>query len=162
MKALIVHSSKTGNTKKVAKWIYDGISGRTTMKTTEDAPDPAGYDLIAVGFWFQGGKPDTQAADFLEKVNELQGQKVFLFATHGAATQSNHAQKGIAAAKEMVKNCEVVGVFNCQGEVNPDVLAKAQAKDPQPEWLVDAPDAVGHPAGSDMTVLLNELGNALR
>lgn len=162
MKALIVHSSQTGNTKKVAKWIYDGISGRTTMKTTEDAPDPSGFDLVAVGFWFQGGKPDARSAAYLEKVGELEGQKVFLFATHGAASKSAHAENGMAAAREMVKNCDVVGTFSCQGEVNPDILAKAQAKDPQPEWLADAPDAVGHPAGDDMARLLKELGDALR
>ncbi len=162
MKSLIVHSSKTGNTKKLAKWIYDGLSGRTVLKTTADDPDPSGYDLIAVGFWFQGGKPDTQCTAFLKKVNGLKNQKVFLFATHGAATGSPQVEKGMALAKEMVSNCEVVGVFSCQGEVNPDVLAKAQAKDPPPEWIADASSAAGHPAGDDMNMLLKVLGDAIR
>jgi flavodoxin I len=162
MKTLIVHSSKTGNTKKLAKWIHDGLSGRTVLKTAADDPDPSGYDLVAVGFWFQGGKPDTQAAAFLEKLNGCKDQKVFLFATHGAANGSAHAANGMALAKAMVSNCKIVGAFSCQGEVAPDVLAKAQAKDPQPDWIVDAPSAAGRPAGDDMNMLLKVLGDAIR
>lgn len=153
MKALVVYSTQTENTKKLAHAIYESLPGEKEMYFVGDAPDPAGYDVVALGFWLMAGKPDPKAAAYLEKMKA--GQKVFLFATHGAAKGSAHASQAMQAAREMVPNAAIVGTYSCQGEVNPNVLAKAKAKPQPPVWLEDAGIAVGHPDESDLEELRN-------
>lgn len=47
MKALVVYSSKTGNTKKVAEAVHGVFPHGTDLYRVEDAPSPDNYDLIA-------------------------------------------------------------------------------------------------------------------
>ncbi len=155
MKTLIVYSSQTGNTRKLADKIYDTLDGVTDIISVEQDPDPAGYDLVAVGFWYMGGKPDPKSQKFLSKIGS--GTKVFLFATHGAGRDSEHAKNGILAAVNLVKEAEVVGAFSCQGEVNPDILEKVSQRPQPPEWLPEAPLAIGHPNESDFVELVQML-----
>ena len=88
MKNLIVYSSKSGNTRKLAEAVYDFLPGENVMKSVEEKPDPEGYDLVVVGFWLQAGTADPGSYEYLEK---LAPTKLFLFATHGAAAGSAHA-----------------------------------------------------------------------
>ena len=45
MKSLIVYSSQSGNTKKLAQAVYESLTGEKEMVAVAEAPDPAGYDL---------------------------------------------------------------------------------------------------------------------
>jgi flavodoxin len=147
MKTLVVYSSKSGNTKKLAEAIWEGLGEEKEINSMEDAPDPSGFDLICVGFWLMAGKPDPKAQEFLSR---LSTQKLFLFATHGASAASPHARNAMAEAKRMAPDADIIGSFNCQGEVNPAVLEKAGAKPEPPIWLADAPAAKGHPDEADL------------
>jgi flavodoxin len=151
MKSLIVYSSKSGNTKKLADVIYEALSGEKTISPVSELPETVGYDFIAVGFWLQAGKPDPAAEKYLARITN--GKRLFLFATHGAAKESGHAKTAMDIAKGLVPNAEIAGTFNCQGEVNPDFLQKAARKQPLPEWVKDAPDAKGHPDDADINTL---------
>ena len=51
MKAAVVYSTLTGNTRKVAEAFCAGLGEGAELFDVKDAPDPAGYDLVAVGFW---------------------------------------------------------------------------------------------------------------
>ena len=51
MNSLIVYSSNTGNTKKLAQAVYDSLTGSKELYPITEAPDPAGYDFVALGFW---------------------------------------------------------------------------------------------------------------
>jgi flavodoxin len=157
MKSLVVYSSKTGNTKKLAETVFENIKGEKKISTTEAAPDPDGYDFIAVGFWFQAGKPDPETAKYLPKIKK--NKRLFLFATHGAGAGSDHAKKGMKQAKELAPEANFAGSFSCQGEVNPKVLEKVKAKPQPPAWVNDAPKAIGHPDDSDMKLLKEILNN---
>ena len=150
MTSLIVYSSQTGNTRKLAETVRDALTGDKEMAPIENAPPPEGYDLVAVGFWLQGGKPDPKATAYLQKIHDV---PLFLFATHGAAPDSEHARQAIAFAEALAPTANVVGTFNCPGEVNPQVLEKIRNKDPQPPWIQDAGHAVGHPDAEDLTRL---------
>ncbi len=150
MKALVVYSSQTGNTKKLAEALYETITCEKEIFPVADAPDPSGYDLVAVGFWFQAGKPDPKAAEYLAKVKD---GKVFLFATHGAAAGSDHVKGALEHARGLIPQAEVIGSFTCQGEVNPKVLEKVKAKPTPPAWIGDADFAVGHPDQGDLEAL---------
>lgn len=147
MKALVVYSSKSGNTKKLAEALFATLQCEKKLTSVADNPDPSGYDFVAVGFWLMAGKPDPATQDFLPKIGE---KEVFLFATHGAAKDSDHAQNGLNMAKQLAAPARICGVFSCPGQVGEEILEKAGKKDPQPVWLADAPAAKGHPDTEDV------------
>jgi len=158
MKNLIVYSSKSGNTKKLAEAVSNFLPGENFLKSVRENPDPTGYDFVVVGFWLQAGKADPESQEYLEK---LPLSNVFLFATHGAAKGSAHAQNAMQGAQQLVGASQSFGSFNCQGEVKAEFLAKVQKKDPPPPWIIDAPEAVGHPDATDIADLQKELERAV-
>jgi len=158
MKNLIVYSSKSGNTRKLAAAVYEFLPGENVMISVEEKPDPDGYDLVVVGFWLQAGKADPGSYEYLEK---LAPAKLFLLATHGAGIDSPHAQNAMKGAKSLVTSSQILGTFNCQGEVKEEFLAKVQKKDPQPPWVKDAGSAVGHPDLHDIANLQIALEKAV-
>jgi len=151
MKSLIVYSSQTGNTLKLAKVIYDELKGEKEMFPVDEAPAPEGYDLVAVGFWFQGGKPDPKSAEYLSRCSKM--SRVFLFSTHGAAKGCAHVKSAMDYAAGLTDKSTLAGMFTCQGEVNPKVLEKVKQKPEPPVWINDADYAVGHPDESDLSAL---------
>jgi flavodoxin len=151
MKSLIVCSTQTGNTQKLAQAVYDALPDEKALTLVDEAPGPEGYDLVAVGFWLMAGKPDPKAAAYLEGLKA--DQQVFLFATHGAAKGSDHAQQAMQTARELAAGASVVGTYSCQGEVNPKVLEKVKSKPQPPVWLDDTATAVGHPDEGDLAEL---------
>lgn len=147
MKALIVYSSKSGNTKKLAEVLDRELTCQRTLCGIDQVPELDGYDLVAVGFWLQAGKPDPKSAGLLADIGK---KKLFLFATHGAAPDSAHAANAMAYAASLAPEATLLGTFNCQGQVDPAFLEKARNKDPQPPWIGDAPAAEGHPDQADL------------
>jgi len=111
MKSLIVYSSQSGNTKKLAQAVYESLTGSKEMYAVTEAPDPAGYDLVALGFWLQAGKPDPKSAEYIGKVGK---KPLFLFATHGAAAGSDHALKAMDHAKSLAPEADILGTYSCQ------------------------------------------------
>jgi len=158
MKSLIVYSSQTGNTRKLAEAVFEMLSGDKALYPVDEAPDPSGYDFIAVGFWLMGGKPDPQSSEYLSKVGK---KPLFLFATHGAGAGSDHAIHGTELAKSLAPESDIRGTYSCQGEVNPKVLEKASKKTEPPAWLADAPDADGHPNDADIEALNYQLAELI-
>lgn len=151
MKSLVVYSSQTGNTRRLAQAVFDVFPGEKELCSVDEAPDPSAYDWVAVGFWFKSGKPDPLAADYLAKIGK---QSLFLFATHGAATGSKHAVQGMEFAKSLASESDVQGTYSCQGEVDPRIVEKARSKKPEPPvWVADAPAAKGHPNDVDIQSL---------
>ena len=154
MKSLVVYSSQSGNTRKLAEAVFDALPGEKTLYPVDEAPDPSGYDLIAVGFWLMKGKPDPKSSEYLGKIGE---KALFLFATHGAGAGSDHAIHGMELAKLLASESNIRGTFSCQGEASPKILEKASKKPEPPVWLADAPDAEGHPNDVDIETLNYQL-----
>ena len=153
MKSLVVFSSKTGNTKKLAETIQASLPGEKEIFSMDEAPSPAGYDLVSVAFWFQAGKPEPKSQEYLATITN---QKVILAATHGCAKGSAHAENGMNFAKSLVPDADLLAVFSCQGEVNPEFMKKAAAKPEPPPWLSDATAAQGHPNAQDLNELISQ------
>ncbi len=151
MKSLIIYSSKSGNTKKLADTIYNTLSGEKDIFPIDQSPSLEGYDRIFIGFWFQAGKPDPETCKYLEQTENA--PSAFLFATHGAAAGSDHVKNALSHARGLINDADVIGTFTCQGEVNPKVLEKIKQKPEPPVWIGDAADAIGHPDESDTTAL---------
>ena len=150
MKSLVVYSSQTGNTRKLAQAVFDALTGEKDIYPIGEAPDPSGYDFIAIGFWLKGGKPVPDSMEYLSKIK---GKPLFLFATHAVAAGSVHVQKAMDYAKDLVEDAKIVGTFSCQGEMSPDLIEKIQARPDPPEWFADAPKAKGHPNEADIEEL---------
>ena len=152
MKNLVVYSSKTDNTKKLAEAIYDYLPGDNDIKSIEEAPVPDDYTFVAVGFWIKAGEPDAEAQQYLAKFRE--DHELFLFATHASATGSEMVKKAMNHAKELAGRARIVGVFDCPGEVSEQTIKEAEAKNPPPPWLADAAAAKGHPDEQDIKRLI--------
>lgn len=89
MKTLIICFSQTGNTRKIAECIRQGM-----MEETQDCrildlgqaaqQDLAGYDLVGLGcpvFYYQ---EPINVRDFLKALPEMPGKNWFIFCTHGS------------------------------------------------------------------------------
>lgn len=148
---LVVYSSVTGNTKKVAEAFCEAVNG--TLVRVEDAKEPEGFDAVAVGYWLWRGGPDPKTAAYLSR---LSGVNVALFETHAADNRSEHSVTAFArAAACLGKDCRVLNVFECQGQV-PEAVREKRAKleaekpaDPHAKsqgWK----NSIGHPDEADL------------
>jgi hypothetical protein len=159
MNAIVVYSSQTGNTETLARTVHEILGGEALLARAQEAPDPGGFDFVALGFWLKAGKPDPVSAEYLARVGN---RKLFLFATHGADPDSDHARNALEHARSLAPDAEIVGMFHCQGEVEPSFLEKVQAKDPRPPWVDAAPAAAGHPDRDDLDRLRERVREANR
>ncbi len=158
MKSLVVYSSQSGNTEKMARAAYEALPDPKEIHPVENAPDPSNFDLVVVGFWLKAGNPDPKTQEFLKKVT---GTRLFLFSTHGAAAGSAHANKAMETAKSLAGGARVIGTFDCQGEVNSELLKKVKERPNPPEWIDEADTAVGHPDENDLKALQEKIREAL-
>ena len=124
MNALVVYSSRTGNTRTVAEAIHAALPAGTAVVSVHDAPEPRGYDLLALGFWVNRGGPD---AAMLRYMTQVQAARVALFGTLGAYPDSPHAhkvrEKAVAA---LAPGNQVLGTFLCHGRMDPARIAALQ------------------------------------
>ena len=147
MKSLVVYSTQTGNTKKLAEAVYDALPDEKEILPITEAKDPEEYDFVAVGFWFMGGKPDPNTMQYLPKIG---AKKLFLFGTHGVPKDSPEAANGMNVAKQLASMAEVVGCFNCPGQLSPKLLEMAGKETNLPPWLKDTSISNGHPDENDI------------
>lgn len=116
MRILTVYSSRTGNTKKVAEAIHSAMPSGADIYPVESAPEPDGYDFIAVGYWAYRGTADDRAAEYMRKIR---GKKVVYFGTLGAYPDSEHANRCRRRVGELLEKNEVLGEFLCHGKIDP-------------------------------------------
>jgi flavodoxin len=155
MKSLVVYSSQTGNTKKLAEAACETLPDGAVLCPIDEAPDPSDFDMVVLGFWLMRGQPEPKSEAYLE---QLKGhKKLFLFATHAATPDSEHATKAMETARSMAEAANIVGTFSCYGQASEKILAKAGSKPQPPVWLADAPNAVGHPDQADLENLRSAL-----
>lgn len=126
MKTLVVYSSRTGNTKKVAEAMAEAAPG-CALHPVESAPAADGFDVVAVGYWVDKGMPDERARAYMDTVHH---KKVVLFGTLGAWPDSEHAVDCMRRSEALVGASglgnTVLGSFLCQGKVDPKVVAAMQ------------------------------------
>jgi flavodoxin len=120
-KGLIVYSSKTGNTKKVAEGILKALQEKNLdvrIAAVEENPAPADWNLV--GFWLDKGDMDAKAAAYIDG---LKGQTLGLFGTLGAPRDSGHARTCAKKAEERTAaHNTCLGSFLCQGKIDPALV----------------------------------------
>lgn len=156
MKSIIIYSSRTGNTKKLAHAIYDSIEGQREIFPITDVPElEKKYDLIAVGFSIMAGRIEPRAKKFLSKFNNK--SPLFLFFTHGSLRESQLVADVKKQALDLVEKAQINGVFTCQGEVKQEVINKLKKGSKPLPWIVEAPKAKGHPDTNDIEELKEKI-----
>jgi flavodoxin len=157
MKTVVVYSSLTGNTEKIAKAIFSVLPPGSACFSVTEAGPPEAYDLLVLGFWVDKGQPDTLMNDYLSTIRDM---KLAFFFTLGDYPDGAHASQ-IAAntQKELEKNGNrVLGFFPCQGKVDPAFLARMKKILPPdhphammtPERKAKLEEAAKHPNESDI------------
>lgn len=152
MRTLVVYSSRTGNTKKVARAIFDILPEEREIFPVEKAPPAIGYNFVAIGFWVDKGQPDHKAARYMKTV---QGATVALFGTLGAKPDSDHARDCIRRAKELVSQNSLLGSFICQGRIDPAIVQEMRKNASHihpmtPERIANLEAAKSHPDETDL------------
>ncbi|WP_320043876.1 flavodoxin family protein [uncultured Desulfobacter sp.] len=154
MKSLVVYSSRTGNTQKVARAIYDALPEPKEIFSVKEAPDPSAYDFLALGFWVDKGTVNAGSARYMETVTE---KKIGLFGTLGAYPDSDHAKQCLKKARALVQGNDILGTFLCQGKVDPGLIKMMETKmknDPHhsmtPERKARLEEAANHPDEKDL------------
>jgi flavodoxin len=145
MRSLVVYSSKTGNTRKVAEAVREGLGPSTELFDVKHAPPPDAFDLVALGFWVDAGAPDADAREYMK---QLRSGKVALFMTLGALPDSDHAREAMQSAQTLLRDCEIVGTFASQGRVDPALIEGLKDIPPQRREMIKA--AASHPDEEDL------------
>lgn len=90
MNCLVLYSSLTGNTKKIAYAIYDEITSSKDIFESNSSVNLDNYDTILVGYWVDKGLCDTNSKLILEN---LTNKNVILFGTLGAKDSGSYYDK---------------------------------------------------------------------
>lgn len=152
MKTLVVYSSRTGNTKKVAEAVFSAMPEGCEIHPVETAPGPEGYDLVALGYWVDKGLPDSLAQSYMTKIKN---KNVALFGTLGAWPDSDHARSCMEEAVKMLETNNIVATFMCQGKVDPRLVEMMEKKNIEghkmtPERKARLEEAAKHPDEKDL------------
>lgn len=158
MSSLVLYSSETGNTKKVANAIFEALpSADKDIKNIEEI-DPASlqdYDFYFVGYWLRKGSCSIEVIRFL---SSLHHKRVALFGTCGLPQDSD----GREAITQRIsvwlpEDNEFLGSFLCQGSMPISVRnccesMRTKIGDSECAKFLDAFDeALLHPDAADLT-----------
>ena len=154
MKGLIVYSSRTGNTERIARAVLEAAPPETELYPVREAPNPDGYAWVFVAFWVDRGSADEDTRAFLVG---LKGTAVGLFGTLGAYPDSEHARDVEAAVRESIgSDNRVLGCCLCQGKIDPKLteMFKRFPSDHPHAWTPERAqrhaDAASHPDEDDL------------
>lgn len=117
MKVLITYSSKTDNTKKMAKAIYEKISKeyQTDLKQIKDVENTDSYDCILVGGYNDKAVLDKDSLKFIDGNSN---KNLGIFATAGAGPQTKQGKEFITYMKDLLKDKNSLGVYLLPGRVS--------------------------------------------
>lgn len=156
MKTIVLYSTRTGNTKKVAEAIAEALPAGTPCLSVKEAPaDIDRYDCVFLGFWVDRGTADKDSQDMLK---QLTNKHVAIFATLGADPKSEHAAKSLDnGAAFLSEGVHVACTFICQGAVDPKLIEMMYKQFPaghphgkSPERDALHAEAAKHPDAADL------------
>jgi flavodoxin len=145
MKTLVTYVSVSGNTKKVAEAIYEALEGEKEIQPLGEIDSLEGYDLTFIGTPIHASGPSKDAKEFLEK--HCQQKNVALFITHASPEESEYLSEWLGSCKEAATGANLVGLFNCQGELAQDIADMLLASDnpTMVAWAKGRDSTIGQP-----------------
>lgn len=123
MKCEIIFNSKTGNTRVLAKELYERLvcEEKEIQELCEDT-DAEQAELYFVGFWTDRGTCSMEVIDFLSK---LQGKYVALFGTCGLGNNEDYYKDIENRVKVWIpEDNHYMGCYMCQGKMPIQVRKK--------------------------------------
>ncbi len=127
MKTLVAYFSQTGKTESIAQAIFAEIEGDKEMKKLEEVTNLGDYDLAFIGFPVHSAGPAKPAKVWLE--NNAAGNKLALFITHASAEDAPDLPAILEKCKGAAQGAEIVGMFNCQGELGDEIIGFLKKSD---------------------------------
>lgn len=150
MKFLVTYISQTGNTKKIAEAIYETIPEEKELKPLGEVESLDDYDFVFIGFPVQQFGPIQKASKFLK--TKASGRKIAIFVTHATPPGIPILEGILAKCKKAATGSELVGFFDCQGELSENVAQMLMRIDnPQMQEFGKMRHlTVGHPDASEV------------
>ena len=120
MKTLVLYSTKTGNTKKIAEAIASEINSEIIQVTNPEPTanvDLTNYDLIFVGTGIRAGNPFPEIVSYLKNLDLTEPKTFAIFLTWGGAGKTNQIVSGKVRTILQEKNQNVLdGFFSSYGK----------------------------------------------
>lgn len=138
MKTQVLYKSRTGNTEKLAKAIFEEIPGKNKdIAPFQGQTDYNMGDLYFIGFWTDRGSASMDVLDFL---GSLQGKRIALFGTCGMGQSLEYYKKIEENVRVFIENDNIyLGAYICQGKMPMAVREKYEKmKNPRNEKQVEA------------------------
>ncbi|MCK5141600.1 MAG: hypothetical protein KAQ70_05355, partial [Candidatus Heimdallarchaeota archaeon] len=128
LKVLVTYFTRTNKTKKIAEAIYGEIEFKKEIRKMGELDNLDGYELIFFGFPIESYGPNQEVRDFLKEHSA--NKKIALFITHGSPELSDFLQPWLEESKKCLDgSTELLGLFNCQGDVAQFVIDSMSKSD---------------------------------
>ncbi|MCI6989261.1 MAG: flavodoxin family protein [Campylobacter sp.] len=118
---IVIYSSLTGNTKKVAESIAKNL--KADIKSIDDNIELQRYDKVIFGFYVDRGFMDKKTEIFAKNIRN---KKMGIFITLGAEANSWHAKDTLQKATKFFENLgnTPTHTFASQGAIDPKLIEK--------------------------------------
>ncbi|ABK81782.1 flavodoxin family protein [Campylobacter fetus] len=150
MKNIVIYSSVTGNTKKIAKAVSESLSCIYISFKDANFVNLDEFEFIALGFWVDKGYPDRDMKAFMQSIKN---KNIGLFMTLGADPKGEHAKKCMQNVKYMmqINGCNIKKEFISQGAISPNLINKiTKAGKSTPHREARWKEASTHPDNNDL------------
>ncbi len=115
MDYMVLYSSKTGNTKKIATEIFSALPGMSKDMQSMEEYRGKDADIFFIGFWVNRG---TCEMSVIDAMSELHGKKIALFGTCGMGSDAEYYRSIEQKVNVWIPDdCEYLGIFLCQGKM---------------------------------------------
>lgn len=122
MEYLVLYTSQTGNTQKIAMEIFGAIPGKSKDIQRLEERNGEEAETYFVGFWNDRGTCGSQVMDFL---STLHGKRVALFGTCGMGGSEEYFKQVEQRVSVFVpEDNEYLGCFLCAGRMPSQVLER--------------------------------------
>ena len=166
MEVMVIYSSHTGNTKKIASSIFAAIPGDSKDMQSIDEYSGKDAETYFVGFWTDKGTCDMRVVDLL---SELEGKNVALFGTCGMGTNEEYYKSIEQKVKVWLpEDCRYLGAYMCQGKMPMSVRARYDKMLASPDHAPNLPmmienfdRALSHPDADDLAQLKEAVHKAV-
>jgi flavodoxin len=148
MKVLVTYYSKTKNTEKLAKSIFEAIVYDKKLAYVDEVVTMDDFDLIFIGFPVQAHSVPLPAQKFIDRVPE--GKHVAFFSTHGSLRGGRLPKQAFEHAFSLAKKLRVLGHFGARGRVESWLLESLKKKPEHEAWVEEALGAYEHPNEADL------------
>ena len=154
MKAEIIYSSSTGNTRAVVDAIHGILPANTAIINLKEMTEETNAELLVLGFWVDKSQPDKTMLKYMEG---LKDKNIIALGTMGGYPDSPYAEKIKNNILEILEDKNnVLGISLCQGRIDPKITAmfdkmggKNGMHEMTPDRIQRHLDAANHPNEED-------------